>query len=71
MKTTLLTAVAAIALSLGAATASQAASPNANAAFDSVMLGQKPQIAKTGCFYRYFYVYNGYGYYYQYRYICY
>jgi hypothetical protein len=35
------------------------------------MLGQKPQIAKTGCFYRYFYVYNGYGYYYQYRYICY
>ncbi|MCW5771855.1 MAG: hypothetical protein KIT16_09490 [Rhodospirillaceae bacterium] len=70
MKTTLLTAVAAIALSLGAATASQAETKSPDT-FAGISLEKNPQIAQAGCFYRYFYVYNGYGYYYQYRYICY
>ena len=68
MKTTLLTAVAAIALSLGAATASNAATPEN---FSGISIEKNTSIANAGCYYRYFYYYNAYGYYYQYRYICY
>lgn len=68
MKTTLLTAVAAIALSLGVAAASNAATPEN---FSGVTIEKNSSIAQTGCYYQYYYVYNGYGYYYQYRYICY
>ena len=67
MKTTLLTAVAAIALSLGAASANAATPEN----FSGVQIEKNSSIAQTGCYYQYYYVYNGYGYYYQYRYICY
>ena len=65
MKTTLLTAVAAIALSLGSA---NAATPEN---FSGVQIEKNNSIAPAGCYYQYYYVYNGYGYYYQYRYICY
>lgn len=68
MKIALLTAVAAIALSLGAATASHAASP---AEFSGISIEKGPAVVNTGCYYQYYYVYNGYGYVYQYRYICY
>lgn len=68
MKTTLMTAVAAIALSLGAATASKAETP---ANFSGIQIEKNAQIAQAGCYYRYYYYYNAYGYYYQYRYICY
>ena len=67
MKTTLLTAVAAIALSLGAASANAATPEN----FSGVTIEKNSSIAQAGCYYQYYYVYNGYGYYYQYRYICY
>lgn len=66
MKTTLLTAVAAIALSLGAASANAAPSNDIG-----VSVEKNSSIVQTGCFYQYRYVYNGYGYIYQYRYICY
>ncbi len=68
MKTMLLTAVAAIALSLGAASASNAATPEN---FSGVTIEQNSAIAQARCYYRYYYYYNAYGYYYQYRYICY
>ena len=67
MKTTLLTAVAAIALSLGAVSAS-ASTP---ADFSGISIKKSPSVVNTGCYYQYYYVYNGYGYVYQYRYICY
>ena len=67
MKTTLLSAVAAIALSLGAVSANAATPEN----FSGVQIEKNSSIANAGCYYQYFYVYNGYGYYYQYRYICY
>ena len=66
MKTTLLSAVAAIALSLGAAGAAQA-----EAGISGIKLDTAPQIAQAGCFYQYAYVWNGYGYAYVYRYVCY
>lgn len=66
MKTTLLTAVAAIALSLGAVSANAAPSNEIG-----VSVEKNSSIVQTGCYYQYFYVYNGYGYAYQYRYICY
>jgi len=68
MKTTLLTAVAAIALSLGVASTSSAATPEN---FSGVTIEKNSSIAQAGCYYRYYYYYNAYGYYYQYRYICY
>ena len=67
MKTTLLTAVAAIALSLGAASAN-AGTPSNDI---GISVEKNSLIVQTGCYYRYWYVYNGDGYYYQYRYICY
>ena len=67
MKTTLLTAVAAIALSLGAVSAN-AATPSNDI---GISVEKNTSVVQAGCYYRYFYVYNAYGYYYQYRYICY
>ena len=67
--TKLLSTVAAIALSLGAAGISAKAETPAN--FTGVTTGDAPAIAQAGCYYRYYYYYNAYGYYYQYRYICY
>ena len=67
MKTTLLTAVAAIALSLGAVSAKADTASNDI----GISVEKNTSIAQAGCYYQYFYVYNGYGYYYQYRYICY
>lgn len=70
MKTTLLTAVAAIALSLGVAGTAAAETKTAPETV-GISLDKSPHVAQAGCYYRYWYVYNRYGYYYQYRYICY
>jgi len=70
MKTTLMTAVAAIALSMGAATAAKAESPES---FTGITIEKNAPIAQARCYYRYYYYYNYYynQYFYQYRWFCY
>ena len=70
MKTKLLTAVAAITLSLGAISAAKAESPDT---FTGITIEKNAPIAQTRCFYRYYYYYNYYygQYFYQYRWYCY
>jgi hypothetical protein len=64
--TKLLSTVAAVALSIGAATVSAQAAPAT-----TVTASEKPAIAQAGCYYRYQYFYVNGVLYYQYRYFCY
>ena len=64
--TKLLSTVAAVALSLGAASISAHAAPST-----ALEASVKPAIAQAGCYYRYQYYYVNGVLYYQYRYFCY
>ena len=65
---TLATLTAAIALSIGLAGTASATTPDAEI---GPQVGTESSIAKTYCFYRYYYVTDGYNYRYFYRYYCY